>query len=315
MAIPLVSEVFLGARSVLGDTKTVAGEVYTDALLAPHFSSAFDELYRALSAASNPLVNEHGYYNVPSNTGYIDPVLAGIENLGEIQALFERGTVTAYTITAVTPGNGSCVLTVTPATTLVTGNQAVVYNVGGITFDINDEWTVTVLSSTSIRLNGCTATGTYTSGGVLSTSTEQFLEMIPVRDFEQAGIAPSTIFQIYSYERGVIRVPPVSSVRQLKINYLISGDAPTATTASVGIDDSLEFFKYRVAGQASLAKSMLARASLYNNRAVGPRWDTEQSPGGILASLLMNGVRNLQRLPPELRRPPMWRQHRSRAIW
>ncbi len=315
MSVPLVSDVFTGARSVLGDTKTAAGEVYTDAILAPHFSSAFDELYRALAAASSPFIDEHGYYNVPSNTGYIDPALAGIENLGQIQAVAERGTITAYSITGVAISTGSCTLTVTPSTTLATGNQAVVYNVGGISFDINDEWTVTVLSPTSIRLNGCTATGTYTSGGVLSTSSEQFQEMLAVKDFEQSGITPSTIFQIYDYERGIIRVPPVSNIRQIKISYLISGDAPTATTASVGIDDSLEFFKYRVAGQVSFAKAMVARAQMYNNRAVGPKWESEGTPGGILGSLIMNSVRNLQRLPPDQRRTPPWRVHRTRAIW
>src|ERR1051326_7043848 len=133
MAIPLVSDVYTGVRAVLGDTKTAAGEVYTDAILAPHFSSAFDELYRALSGASNPLVDQRSYYAVPANTSYIDPVTAGITNLGEIQALFERGTITQYTITAIAPGAGFCTVTVSTPTTLITGNQCVIFGVTGVT--------------------------------------------------------------------------------------------------------------------------------------------------------------------------------------
>lgn len=313
--IPTVQNICDGARSVLGDTQIAVGEVFTNAILLPHYQTAYSELYTALMAAYNPLVICRAFWNVPANTGYINPATMFVENLGAILAIWERGNTTSYAITNTVPGSGICTLTNAATSGLSTGNQAVVYGVGGLTDDVNDEWTVTVNSTTSTRLNGCAATGTYTSGGVLSTSTEMFTELTPVKEFTWDDQTPTSIFQKYVFERGVIRVPPCSSIRQIKLYYQISGNAPLTSTASVGIDNSLEFFKYRVAGQAGTSKGMIERCKQYNFRAVGPRWDTEQTPGGTLAALLMEGVRNLQRQPPALRRPPAWRDHRRRAIW
>jgi hypothetical protein len=161
------------------------------------------------------------------------------------------------------------------------------------------------------------ATGTYTSGGVLSYSTEQFMSMSPQQDIEWLDRTPTSAFLVYEWETDVIRVPPCQSVRQIRITYTLSGSAPTATTASTGVDDSLDFFKYRVAGLAGPSKGMLVRAQQYNFIAVGPRWESEAQPGGILQQLLITGVRNLQRLPPSQRRSPPFGPNRRRrwAAW
>ena len=211
--------------------------------------------------------------------------------------------MSAWTVSAVTPGIGVCTIT-SAATTLVTGNQAILYGIAGISSDVNDMWTVTVLSPTSTRLNGCTATGSYSGGGTLSSSSENFLMMSPIVDFDYSGISPGDSFQVYIFERGIIRVPPCSNIRQIRIDYLVSGQAPLTTTASVGIDDSLEFFKYRVASMVGVSKGYIERAKMYENRA-----------GVILADMLANGVRNLQRLPPAFRRSLPWRVHRRRSVF
>lgn len=312
--IPLVSEVYTGVRSVLGDTKIAAGETFTDAILQPHYQSAYSELFRSLQAASSPLIEQVAYYNVPINTGYLKPSTLGISNLGNIESIWERGSVSAWAISAVTPGAGIATV-ISAATTLATGNQAVVFGVLGISSDINDIWTVTVNSSTSTQLNGCAAVGTYTSGGTISTSTEQFLELSPRNDIDWSNQATADAFVMYAFEKGIIRVPPCNNIRQIKVVYRMSGEAPMVTTSSTGIDDCLDFLKYRIAGMVGPSKGMLTRAQGYSMRAVGPNWESQQIPGGILAQLLMNGVRNLQRLPPQLRRTPPWRNHRRRLIW
>jgi hypothetical protein len=314
MAIPLVADIYSGVRSVLGDTKTAAGEVFVDSLLAPHFQTAYAELFRTLQAASSPLIEQDAYFDVPAFTGYLKPSTIGITSLGNIQSIFERGNITSWAISAVTPGAGICTVISAP-TSLITGNQAVIFGVNGISVDINDVWTVTVNSTVSTQLNGCAATGTYTSGGTLSFSAEKFLEMIPQTDIDWSNQAPTNAFQVYAFEKGIIRVPPCNAVRQIKVVYRMSGEAPLVTTASVGIDDSLDFLKYRVAGMVGPSKGMLQRAQIYTRLAVGANWETMQVPGGILSQLVMNGVRNLQRLPPLLRRPPAWRDHRRRLVW
>ena len=301
--IPLVSEVYDATRSVLGDDQVAGGEVFTDGLLQPKYTAAYAELFRAMQGAQNPRIRQEAYYNVPALTGYIDPATMGVTSLGEIEALEERGNVTSWAISGVTPGSGVATVT-SAATTLASGNQAVVYGVGGVSDDINGIWTVTVNSATSTQLNGCTASGTYTSGGVLSYSTEEFLAMTPQQRLDWVDRAPTSNFLIYAWERDIIRVPPSSAIRQIRLTYTLSGDAPTATTASTGIDDCLDFLMYRIAGLAAESKGMLDRAVTYNLRACGPRWDNEGVAGGLLGQLLTAGIRNLQRLPPAQRRSP-----------
>lgn len=314
--IPLVSQVYSATRSVLGDTQTAAGEVFTDSLLEPHYVTAYAELFRALIGSQNPRVRQETYYDVPAYTGYLDPATAGIPNLGELETIEERGDVTEWAISNAVPGSAICTIT-SAATTLATGNQAIVYGVVGITDDINGAWTVTANSSTSTQLNGCTATGTYTSGGVLSYSAEEFIELAPAERIDWTDRAPVSAFLTYAWERDIIRFPPADNVRQIRVTYLLSGNAPTTTTASVGIDDSLDFLKYRIAGMAGPSKGMLQRAQIYTALAVGPKWDSENVPGGILQQLLNSGVRNLQRLPPRLRRPPAFGGNRRKRwmVW
>lgn len=309
--IPLVSQVYSATRSVLGD-ETI--QVYTNAILEPKYTFAYAELFRALENAQNPRVRQEAYYNVPINTGYLDPATAGITSLGEIESIEERGGITAWAVSGVTTGAATATVT-SAATTLSTGGQVVLYGVGGISYDINGQWTVTANSTTSTTLNGCTATGTYTSGGVLCASTEMFTEMGARQRISWEDQTPTQAFQVYAWERDIIRFPPCSMVRQLRIVYQLSGEAPTTTTDSTGIDDCLGYLMYRIAALAAESKGMADRAATYNMRACGPKWDSDAEPGGLLGQFLLGGVRNLQRLPPSLRQPPPFHTRRSRRGW
>ncbi len=311
--IPTVQQVYLGARSVLGDTKTTAGEVFTNTLLEPHLQTSYSELFRAMQQVQSPRLRCENYFDVPAFTGYVDPATMFITNMGEIESVEERGNVTEWAISAAVTGSGIATIT-SAATTLATGNQAVVYGIQGITEDINDIWTVTVNSTTSTQLNGCSATGTYTSGGVLSYSAEAFHAVSPLQRLSWVDRGPVDSFQNYAWEKDRLRFPPANNVRQIRVVYSLSGDAPTNASASLGIDDSLDFLKYRIAGLAGPSKGMMARAELYRNIAVGPRWESEGIEGGILDQLLNSGVRNLQRLPPSQRRSPGYGWNR-RSSW
>lgn len=315
--IPTVQEVYNAARSVLGDDQVSGGEVFTNTILQPKYQFAYSELFRAMQSAQNPRIIQETYYDVPINTSYLDPATAGIENLGEVISVEERGGVTAWAISNVVPGTAVCTVT-SAATTLATGNQAIVYGVAGVSDDVNGAWTVTVNSTTSTRLNGCAATGTYTAAtGVLSTSNEMFRNVSPVQHIEFTDQSPQSEFLVYSWEGDVFRFPPCSGVRQLRITYSLSGEAPTSTSARVRIDDCLGFLMYRIAGLAASSKGMTQRAQMYNALAVGPKWDVDNTSGGLLEQLLLSGIRNLQRLPPGLRQPPAFGGNRRRrwGVW
>ncbi len=315
MAIPTLQEVYNAARSVLGDDQVTGGQVYTNTILQPKYQFAYSELFRAMQSAQNPRVTQENYYNVQPNTSYLDPATASIENIGEIVTVEERGGVTSWAISNVVPGSGICTIT-SAATSLATGNQAIVYGVEGVSDDVNGAWTVTVNSATSTQLNGCTATGTYTAAtGTLSTSNELFHNVSPVQHIEFTDQSPQSEFLVYSWEGDVFRFPPCSDVRQLRITYTLSGDAPLTTSARVRIDDCLGFLMYRIAGLAASSKGMTTRAQQYNAMAVGPRWDVDNTEGGLLQQLLISGIRNLQRLPPAQRQPPAFGGNRQRRWW
>ncbi len=299
--IPTVANVYTAARGVLGDTQVSAGTVFVDSILQPHYQAAYAELYRALNNVQSLLLQREAYWNMPPNTGYLNPATAGISNLGQPVLVEERGSVTTWAISAITPSPSTAIATVTSAVnTLSTGSQPVVFGVGGITDDINDIWTVTVLSPTQFTLNGCTAFGTYTaSTGSVSVGTENFAECKPRGRIQNIPNTPGQVFGVYAWEFGRFRFPPCSVLRQLRITYKLSGSAPTITTASVGIDDCETFLAYRTAALAGRSKGMAQRAQAYTITAVGPQWESEGLAGGLLGQMLDGAVRDLQRLPGE----------------
>jgi len=315
--IPLTSQVYDAARAILGDNQISGGEVFKDAILQPHYQVAYAELFRALVNAQSPLIQREAYYNVPINTGVVVPATMGIANLGAPLIVEERGSVTAWNVSNAVPGSGLVTITTAP-NTLVAGDQPVIYGIQGLSDDINDVWSVTPSSSTVFTANGATATGTYTAAtGVVSISAEQFQEVFARDRLTVQAQAPGQSFGIYAWEFGKFRFPPCSVVRQLRITYKLSGDAPTATTASVGIDDSLSFLSYRAAGLAGRSKGMAQRAAAMTLTAVGPNWESQGFAGGILGQMLDVQIRELQNLDTNERRSPGYGGNRNyrRSDW
>lgn len=301
----------------MGDTKTLVGEIYKDAILQPHYQLAYGELFRALQGAQSPRVRQESYYDVPAFTGYLNPATAGIVNIGQIESVEERGTVTSWGVASFTPGVGFATVVTTTPHTLVSGNRAVLFGLTGVTDDANGMWTVAIVNNTTVRLDGCTAVlASAAVGGTLSYSAETFVPLRPYARID-SDLAPSTTLGIYAWETGVLRFRAASAVVQLRITYRLSGNAPVLTTVSTGIDDCLGFLSMRVAGFVCVSRAMVQRATVYNNLAVGPAWEKDGIPGGILNQLLQPGVRDMQNLPPSQRRSPPFGGIRSRrrGIW
>lgn len=261
--IPTRADVTQSVLSLLGDTQASGGSLFTAAFQAPHLNMAYQELFTKLSLMSADRIQREGYYVLPAYTGIFTPSLAGLTNFGGPVEVRERGTVTTYAISnavAASPAAGLCRLTVAalPAA-VVTGNQLEVYNVGGLSDDVNDAWSLTVNSTTSVDLNGCTATGTYTSGGVLAYSTEQWSEpLTPVASNREFPTTASSLIGTYSWQNGKMRVPTCSAARELKFLYHLSSSLPVValpvSTDSMGVDDSLAFLSNRTAQYCASSK-------------------------------------------------------------
>lgn len=307
---PTVQEVKVAARTYAGDPN---GRVLTSDVLQPYLNTAYSEIFRAMQATQSQRVRQETYYDLPAYTMVLDPATANIANLGEIETVEERGGVTEVAITGAVPGAGFLAVTA-PGHGLSTGDQVVQYGIGGLTIDANGLFAVTVLSSSAYKANGCTATGTYTSGGTMTKSAEEFYELVPQQRILYIDSSPQTILRIYAWEGDLLRFPLCSALRQLRITYSLSGQAPSVAGDTIPIDDSKDFLSFRMCGLALQARGNREKAATFNEMAVGPEWD-KGVEGGILAQLLSSGVRNLQRLPPAQRTPPAFRSRRRYLIW
>lgn len=299
MAKPTVTQVYSAAAAHAGDNAhQYYGITAPGSLLDPFFALAYSELFRASQMMQNARVQRENYYDLPAYTSVLDPATAGITNLGEPEILEERGGVTEVAITNAVAGTG--LVTITAAGhPFITGDQAVIFGVLGLTDDVNGIFTVSVTNSSTFTLNGCTATGTYTATtGTAAKSTEPFNLLTGPQRIRDVLSAPGTTLGRYAWEQDIFYFPPCSALRQLRITYTLSGAAPATTNAIVQFDDSLDFLSLRTAGLALAARGNRLKAAELNNLAVGPDWG-RGTTGGILDQLLSAGVKALQGLPEE----------------
>jgi len=79
----------------------------------------------------------------------------------------DPNAVTYRTVTgAINNGSGLIRLTVATTNGMITGQYVTVQDVGGVSA-ANENWTITVIDSTNVDLQGSVFAGTYTSGGYL----------------------------------------------------------------------------------------------------------------------------------------------------
>jgi hypothetical protein len=312
MARPTVQNVYDLARSFLGDDDISGGQDFQNALLQNHLQAAYRDMLRILVNMEIERAQTEAFYNLPANTMALDPATAGIIDLGDIIGVEERGSANSLTVTAAqpnTPGTAQLQITTSTAHGLTSGNPVVVYGLNGLsdyqgtTMAFTGLYAGTVIDSFNYALNGATCTGTYTSGGVLSYSTEDFVPLGKVDqiDLSMGGNAPQQMLNFYAFEGHYFRFLPCSQVRQLRIVYYLSGDCPTATTAIIPIDDSVDYLALQTAYRAALARDLTIAEEL------------KASATWVIGNLGNIGVRNLQEL--QRRRPP-FRPHRSNfALW
>ena len=310
--VPLRSDVGAFVRTRLGDTFVSGGGIYTNDFMVTMLNSAYQEMFSRLSVAGADRVQREGYYLLPAYTGIFVPSLAGLTNFRAPQEIWERGSATAYAVSNAqpsTPAAGQLTLTVAAMpSNVVTGVAVEVYGVGGISDDVNDSWTITVSSPTSIILNGCTATGTYSSGGTVVFSTEQWVGPLDALqdtdDFPTSPFTPSSspgqaVLGMYALQRGVIKFPACTTARELKIEYELSSSLPISTPSnagdSMGIDDCLNFLGNRTAQYCAQSKGNGAASA-----------DCRAAAEYFLDVMLSSAARDMQsgeRILPQLWRP------------
>lgn len=293
MARPTVTQVYAAAAGHAGDPNGQFFAFTTGSRMETFYKTAYSELFRAMQSMQSPRAKQTNFYDLPAYTSVLDPATANILNLGEIDSIQERGSVTEATISNAVSGTGLVTITAT-AHGFATGYQIVQYGIGGLTDDVNGLFTISVTNANTYTANGCTATGTYSSGGKAAYSTEGFTDVIPANRNTFPTNSPQTTLLNYDWQGDLIYFPTCSVLRQLKIVYLLSGSAPLTTNAVIPIDDSLDFLAVRAAGLALRARGgNRDKAAELNALAVGINWESRGDPGGFLDQLLGPAVRNL----------------------
>lgn len=330
--IPTLQQVAEAARSAIDDVQTAGGAVWNDDVLLfgaagqttpiGPLGRAYEALIQKLLSVDSRRLRRSAFWNLAAYTPYLDPATAQITNLGQPINIWDRSIRSTAAITAIAFTTGAAPyaeITFGSPHSFTEGQQVVVFGVppDQITEDINDIWTITVPSSTTIRLMGCTATGTWASGGSVSDSTEiwpQVPNVQPVMDLPQlSSSATATQLTAWTFLAGKIRFIPCSTARQIKLLYDISTSCPTSITASTGIDGSLNFLADYTAGLALVVRGQSSAAERCFVRACGnPTGDTRDGNGGHLGTLLQSQIRQLQ-LSTERYQLPRWRAPRNRG--
>lgn len=295
--IPIVSDVYRLARKKLGDEQN---QTFHNWVLEDHYATAYRDLFRILDVYGNTKTERSAHYNLPANMVFLDPITFGVANFGEPIDIGSRSVDKSFAVTAALASPSAdppnVLLTLDAAHGLAEGDDVVVYGIKGISDDVNDQWTISLSGTTAsqIKLLGSTAFGSYTNGGVASTSKAQFGQKWEHRDGPfNLHTEASTNVRLFSWTGDRFRFPKVAETRQLRIRYSLSGEPPLKPSASIGIDDSLDFLGYWAAALAGPTKGLDQRARALAYIAVGPSGVADGS-GGILKQMITLGIHTLQ---------------------
>jgi hypothetical protein len=304
--IPTYAEVTAAMRVHLGDTEVAAGQVWTDASgkCDPYIQQSYSELYDGMRSAGVRNTVRTSYGRLPAYTSYINPATLGVTNFGEPtqHPLWDRTDEDSIAITGAaantsTPGAPYVRITAV-GHTFSDGQMVIVFGIVGMSDDVNGQWSVKKYDANSFDLMGCTATGTYSSGGWAAESNQGWSEVVPIASIENYPQSPGASLNRCCWEDGAFRVYAASTVRQIKMIYFLSGRAPTyaTPTASMGWDNSLQFLSYRSAALAALDRGAPAKAQALNTIALGPT-QNHQDWGGLYGTLIRAKARGATRTP------------------
>lgn len=289
--IPLRSDVITYAQFLAGDPN---GVIFVDNASPPagqvNIGNAFGGAYRELVTSYDfyqaPAAIFEVWTNLPAYTSILNPVSQALAlNFQQPRILSERDIATTINVTNATVAAGGLITLTFAAQSLSAAGisaatEILVSGVGGVT-GADGRFFPTIVDDTDLTLNGSIGSGSYTSGGVVTTSNDNYTAVKQVT--ELADRFPSLRLWEYTFENGNFYFVGATQARQLRLSYFASGLPPT--TGSVGYDDSLDFLAHRTAALACDAIQSARSATLH------------VKASGYLGTLMTQAVRELQRNP------------------
>ncbi len=320
--IPIYTDYTREFRSHLGDTEVAGGQVWTDASgkCDGYLQQAYSELYKGFEGESLTNIKRTLYGNIPAFTSYIKPATLGAVSVSEPtqHPLWERDSAGSVAITGAVPNvatPGAPFVRITAASHGFTdGKMVLVFGIVGLSDDVNDQWSVSVVDANTFDLMGCTATGTYSSGGVATSSMQNWAEVPSVPEILDFPQSPAASLSCYAWINGVFRVSPATTIRQVKMEFYLSAKAPTnaTSTASLGFDDCLGFLAYRAAALATLDRAGATNKFRQLNQTALGATEQHRDLGGLYGMLIRSKDRSAARNPIIVRG---YRESRRNAGW
>jgi hypothetical protein len=286
---PTLQNVYDAARSWLSDNGLVAaGESYTNAVLQPHFATAYRKMYDAMANLGSAKIRREFYHLLPAYTTLLVPSAIGVLDMEEPEFLSERGSVTAQTIGSTN--------TASPIQVSLTGHgysnyaDVIVSEVAGTQAPWG-RWFITVVDANNFTLNGSVSDGNAGTGGVASTSSTKFTEMDALDSLTDRDI--SDALRDYTWEENVFKFRGCTQPVQLRVQYVASGTPPTNTSTTIGVDNCLNFLGCYTAALAAGSKGWDSMFNKLNILALGQ--GTRDGSGGFLRDFTNIQVKKMQR--------------------
>ena len=281
-----------GARALLqgGDTSPARG--LGNGVIQSAFNNAYTEMWQTMEQVQTPRVRREFYYLVPAYTSYVDPVTAGVLDMGEPELMYERGNLTSVQIAATSGSTPIEVDTVTPHN--LTSNADV--TIGGVTLTSKPDgrWFVTVLDGSTLTLNGSVSDGTEGVGGWLTTSPEMFLNNPVAWRNELTDEQLSPRLRWCMWEDGVFKFRGATSPAQIRVTYFANATPPTNPLALIGVPEGATFLQTRTASIMARSRGLYQMADALKLDALGPGGQAD-GRGGQLRTFLNIQVNGLQR--------------------
>lgn len=307
MSFPTLTEVYEQTRWKCGDTEVSGGQIYTNALLLPNIQEAARALWRGLRNLAVPRVKRTFYYTLPANTAVFYPSTAGITDFAEPAApVAYRGGTTSVAISGATSVATGLQVTTSAAHGLTTGDTVTLEQIGGLN-GANILCSVTVSSSTVFIANGVVTTGTYTSGGYVTTSANEFTDLVWAVSLPSSTTHSAQGLNTCAYSENRFQFLPSTTAQQIRVTYWSSAQIPTSGSDQIGFNDCIDFISTYAAAEASRSQGARDNWSILREQAVGPDF-SRGVIGGELRQLMLTAVRQMQNLSPYERGPRPFRE-------
>ena len=244
MALPTGTNVADTTRALLADTEISGGDIATNTILLPLINVAVGQMFDKMAAVGVGRVIRTVYRALPAYATIFDPVYFGLTDWLAPVEFRERGGLetdrlinSAGMIASGAPRNQvelnlgfTAAATALPTGALVT--------VGGMSGMTGGEGMYAVIASTttSCILAGAQTVGTYTSGGRVGYSLQEFTPMVQ-RERILDNMIQSGVLEQWAIDGNVTRFPGATGIRELEVRYVSSSTELSAIGDQIAVHD------------------------------------------------------------------------------